>query len=179
VVVPALSCNEERTFRSTRAAAVVCKKRIRASQGSSNNALASPPDVEPSPKRKKRSPAQRPCFQDAKVPFHSSHSAHAIRGSAFLSIDSDSGLNPAYYFTFVPDAHSVESLLHLKGISNSKVPHSSDENALLVQLREREALPWFQIADYFPGRSAASLQVHYSTKLRHKVKTFSGNSQRC
>jgi hypothetical protein len=57
---------------------------------------------------------------------------------------------------FVPDSHLVESLLHPKGISGSKVPYLSDKNALLVQLREREALPWSQIADYFPGRSVAS-----------------------
>jgi hypothetical protein len=172
VVVPAISRNKETAVRrSTRAAAAACKKRIRASQGSSNSARASSSDVEPRPKRKKRSPAKRRCFRDAKAAVHSSPTSHTISGSAFLSIEYDSGPKPAYYFTFVPDAHSVESLLHPKGMSGSKVPYSSNENALLVQLREREALPWFQIADYFPGRSAASLQVHYSTRLRSKDKS--------
>jgi hypothetical protein len=112
----------------------------------------------------------RPGFSDAKAAVNSSYSSHAIRGSAFLSIESDSDPKPAYYFTFVFDAHSVESLLHPKCISGSKVPYSSNENALIVQLREREELPWFQIAEYFPGRSLALLQVHYSTKLRAKFK---------
>jgi hypothetical protein len=54
VIVPAISWNKESAVRrSTRAAAAACKKRIRASQGCSNNARASSPGMEPSPKRKK------------------------------------------------------------------------------------------------------------------------------
>ncbi|EAL86549.1 SANT/Myb-like DNA-binding domain-containing protein [Aspergillus fumigatus Af293] len=48
-------------------------------------------------------------------------------------------------------------------------PYTSDENALLVRLKEREGMLWAEIAAYFPERSASSLQVHYSTKLRHKA----------
>ncbi|PKX99501.1 uncharacterized protein P174DRAFT_353064, partial [Aspergillus novofumigatus IBT 16806] len=55
--------------------------------------------------------------------------------------------------------------------SGKQKPYTSDENALLVRLKEREGMPWAEIAAHFPKRSASSLQVHYSTKLRHKANT--------
>ncbi|KAB8077633.1 hypothetical protein BDV29DRAFT_188517 [Aspergillus leporis] len=55
--------------------------------------------------------------------------------------------------------------------SGKQKPYTSDENALLVRLKEREGMPWAEIAAHFPERSASSLQVHYSTKLRHKATT--------
>ncbi|KAE8410149.1 hypothetical protein BDV36DRAFT_289807 [Aspergillus pseudocaelatus] len=55
--------------------------------------------------------------------------------------------------------------------SGKQRPYTSEENALLVRLKERERMSWAEIAAHFPERSASSLQVHYSTKLRHKATT--------
>ena len=45
---------------------------------------------------------------------------------------------------------------------------SSDDDALLVQLKEKEGLSWDEITDHFPGRSKGALQVHYCTKLKQR-----------
>lgn len=50
----------------------------------------------------------------------------------------------------------------------SKIRYTPEENALLVGLKGKQGLRWERIKDYFPARSIASLQVHYSTKLRPK-----------
>jgi hypothetical protein len=49
----------------------------------------------------------------------------------------------------------------------------------LVRLKEREGMSWAEIAEYFPDRNASSLQVHYSTKLRHKTTACSRKRRRC
>ncbi|KAB8242945.1 hypothetical protein BDV35DRAFT_383585 [Aspergillus flavus] len=58
--------------------------------------------------------------------------------------------------------------------SGKQMPYTSEENALLVRLKERERTSWAEIAAHFPEQSASSLQVHYSTKLRHKATTQAG-----
>ncbi|KAJ5936542.1 hypothetical protein N7466_002992 [Penicillium verhagenii] len=88
---------------------------------------------------------------------------NGVRGSALLTIESNSGPNPAYFFTFVPEPSPMISLAHTAATPGKQVPYTSDENALLVRLKEREAMPWSQIASHFPGRNISSLQVHYST----------------
>ena len=94
-----------------------------------------------------------------------------------LTVESGSGLKPAYYFTFVPGASPMPSQLTPANVSGKRRPYSSDENALLVQLKENERLSWSEIAEHFPDRNALSLQVHYvhySSRLRPKAISRSG-----
>lgn len=63
--------------------------------------------------------------------------------------------------------------------SGKRKSYSSEENALIVRLKEREGMSWTEIADHFPDRSVPSLQVHYSTKLRHKTTAHSGRLRKC
>lgn len=50
-----------------------------------------------------------------------------------------------------------------------KLKFTAEDDHLLIELKEHKNLTWKQIADFFPGRSAGTLQVRYCTKL--KVKT--------
>ncbi|EDN05426.1 predicted protein [Histoplasma mississippiense (nom. inval.)] len=47
-----------------------------------------------------------------------------------------------------------------------RVPFTSEDDALLRELKE-DGEPWDEITKRFPGRSKATLQVRYSTKLKH------------
>jgi hypothetical protein len=49
-----------------------------------------------------------------------------------------------------------------------KLKFTSEEDALLVDLKENKNLTWKQIADFFPGRTSGTLQVRYCTKLKAK-----------
>ncbi|KAI9715638.1 MAG: hypothetical protein M1812_005790 [Candelaria pacifica] len=51
-----------------------------------------------------------------------------------------------------------------------------NEDAMLVDLKENRALSWKEILLNFPDRSLATLQVHYSTKLRNRANTFEKRS---
>ncbi|KAH2164613.1 hypothetical protein KXV74_007192, partial [Aspergillus fumigatus] len=104
------------------------------------------------------------------VPCNCSLAIQEVRGRAILTVES-SGLKPAYYLTFVPDAILMLPQTPPTDTSGKQRPYTSDENALLVRLKEREGMPWAEIAAHIPERSASSLQVHYSTKLRHKATT--------
>jgi hypothetical protein len=42
----------------------------------------------------------------------------------------------------------------------------SEEDKLLIRLKQKDDLPWSEIVKHFPGRTKGSLQVRYSTKLR-------------
>jgi len=54
-------------------------------------------------------------------------------------------------------------------LSQSKRPRfTQEEDAKLLVLREGEGRSWGDIQRSFPGRSAASLQVRYSTKLKDR-----------
>ncbi|ELR03564.1 hypothetical protein GMDG_06222 [Pseudogymnoascus destructans 20631-21] len=46
--------------------------------------------------------------------------------------------------------------------------YSEDDDELLIQLKEKDKLPWDEIAEYFPERTKGTLQVHYSTKLKNR-----------
>ncbi|KAI9849390.1 MAG: hypothetical protein M1838_000163 [Thelocarpon superellum] len=50
-----------------------------------------------------------------------------------------------------------------------KLKFTSDDDQLLVELKENKNLTWKQIADFFPGRSSGTLQVRYCTKLKAKT----------
>ncbi|ROT35425.1 hypothetical protein SODALDRAFT_65724 [Sodiomyces alkalinus F11] len=56
--------------------------------------------------------------------------------------------------------------------SSSGMPFSEEEDSYLIQLKEDGQLPWRgiyeQFAARYPGRSIASLQVHYCTKLKKR-----------
>ncbi|KAJ6038141.1 hypothetical protein N7499_003481 [Penicillium canescens] len=42
------------------------------------------------------------------------------------------------------------------------------EDELLIELKEKQSLPWDRIMKHFPGRTRGALQVHYSTKLKDR-----------
>ncbi|KAF2175208.1 hypothetical protein K469DRAFT_611413 [Zopfia rhizophila CBS 207.26] len=46
---------------------------------------------------------------------------------------------------------------------------TAEEDALLIELKEGQGLPWERISKRFPGRTVGSLQVHYSTKLKDRT----------
>ena len=52
--------------------------------------------------------------------------------------------------------------------SNYGVPYASEEDALLVKLKEVDMLSWEEMVPYFQGRTPGSLQVRYGTCLRKK-----------
>ncbi|OJD17647.1 hypothetical protein ACJ73_08781 [Blastomyces percursus] len=51
-----------------------------------------------------------------------------------------------------------------------RVPFALEDDALLRQLKG-EGKPWDEIAKHFPGRSKATLQVRYSTKLKDRASS--------
>jgi hypothetical protein len=61
---------------------------------------------------------------------------------------------------------SVESLKPTRQVRGRSRRFSPKEDAMLIDMRERRMLPWKDIKPEFPDRSLASLQVHYSTKLK-------------
>ena len=44
----------------------------------------------------------------------------------------------------------------------------SDEDELLIELKEKRSVPWNRIVRHFPGRTKGALQVRYSTKLKNR-----------
>ncbi|KAJ6115292.1 hypothetical protein N7486_001070 [Penicillium sp. IBT 16267x] len=185
VVVPSPSWKQGAVRTSTRAAAVVCKKRLRSGRGTSNHQDVNTTfyDTEqPCQKRKKRRPSIRslsdPWDSSISVSSPRSGAIQGVRGSALLTVESNSSLKPAYFFTFVPDPSPMLSRPHTAVIPVKLRPYTSDENALLVRLKEKEAMSWSEITPHFPGRNMSSLQVHYSTKLRHKASSRSGKPRR-
>lgn len=50
-----------------------------------------------------------------------------------------------------------------------KLKFTREDDTLLVRLKETKNLTWKQIAEFFPGRSAGTLQVRYCTKLKAKT----------
>ena len=49
-----------------------------------------------------------------------------------------------------------------------KLKFTTEDDQLLVDLKEKNNLTWKQIAEFFPGRSSGTLQVRYCTKLKAK-----------
>jgi Myb-like DNA-binding domain len=50
-----------------------------------------------------------------------------------------------------------------------KLKFTPEDDTLLVDLKENKSCTWKQIAEFFPGRSAGTLQVRYCTKLKSKT----------
>lgn len=185
VVVPSTSWKQGAARTSTRAAAAVCKKRLRSGRGTGNHQDGNTTfyDTEQlCQKRKKRRPSIKPLSDpsDSSTPVscHCPGAIQGVRGSALLTVESNSGLKPAYFFTFVPDPSPMLSRPHTAVIPGKHSTYTSDENALLVRMKEKEAMSWSEITAHFPGRNMSSLQVHYSTKLRHKASSRSGKPRR-
>lgn len=57
-----------------------------------------------------------------------------------------------------------------------KLKFTTEDDALLIELKETKRLTWKQIADFFPGRSSGTLQVRYCTKLKAKSTSWSDDS---
>ena len=53
------------------------------------------------------------------------------------------------------------------------IPFTHEENDKIVHLKEKLRLTWRQIALHFPNHSAASIQVHYCTKLHKRARCWS------
>jgi hypothetical protein len=60
---------------------------------------------------------------------------------------------------------SRSSKLHQQ---RKRVPYSTEEEELLIDLKKNQNLPWSEIVKHFPGRKPSTLQVHYSTKLKDR-----------
>ncbi|KAK3709587.1 hypothetical protein LTR37_010808 [Vermiconidia calcicola] len=54
---------------------------------------------------------------------------------------------------------------------NHGIPYTPEEDALLIKLKEVDGLTWQDIVPHFKGRTYGSIQVRYSTKLKHRSKT--------
>jgi len=55
---------------------------------------------------------------------------------------------------------------------NTRRTYTTEEDGLLIKLKEQEGLSWAEIhqsfCDSFENRSKESLQVRYCTKLKHR-----------
>lgn len=199
VVVPAPPWKRRRLTRST-TGANTRKQRLHESQGDNSNSYEDrSSSIRPS-ERSQQSQKRKYRRAAGSIPYHFEDSPSAdclpenqnVLGRAILTVQSD-GARPAYFFTFMPEAapvasperspcHQMENSRSLSlgctAVSRKTEPYSSEENALLVRLKEREKLSWIEIGEHFPNRSTTSLQVHYSTKLRHKTTVRSRRQHR-
>jgi hypothetical protein len=50
---------------------------------------------------------------------------------------------------------------------------TQEENAKLIDMKEIKRCSWDEIEGAFPGRTRATLQVHYSTKLKNRASCSS------
>lgn len=57
-----------------------------------------------------------------------------------------------------------------------KLKFTTEDDQLLVELKEHQALTWKQIAEHFPGRSSGTLQVRYCTKLKAKTTQWTDDT---
>ncbi|KAJ5737245.1 uncharacterized protein N7483_002370 [Penicillium malachiteum] len=63
-------------------------------------------------------------------------------------------------------------------VKKQRRSYSTDEDILLVKLKEEINLSWEEITKHFPGRKSSSLQVHYSTKLKSQKPIRRGGQER-
>lgn len=67
--------------------------------------------------------------------------------------------------------HTKRQLSRRNSLARTTAQHSRflpDDDKLLVELKERDCLPWRKIAEYFPGRMKNSLQTRYYKKLKNQ-----------
>ncbi|KAJ5522961.1 hypothetical protein N7513_003338 [Penicillium frequentans] len=114
------------------------------------------------------------------------HVGKDMTGRAILTIET-LGSVPTYFLTFMPDTDGW--IPHVpthrprapKGptkigkrvarggstpVKGQRRSYSTDEDILLVKLKEEKNLSWEEITRHFPGRKSSSLQVHYFSKLK-------------
>ncbi|KAJ5203023.1 Protein of unknown function DUF3435 [Penicillium cf. viridicatum] len=100
--------------------------------------------TQPYQKRKKRRPLTRPLsdLSESSVPILSYRSStiQRLHRSTILTVESNTSLKPVYFFTFIPDASPILPLAHTAVIPPLKHTYTSDENTLLVRLKEKEAI---------------------------------------
>ncbi|KAK3615038.1 hypothetical protein LTR56_026847 [Elasticomyces elasticus] len=53
-----------------------------------------------------------------------------------------------------------------------KLKFTTEDDALLIELKKTRNLTWKQISNFFPGRSPGTLQVRYCTKLKAKTTVW-------
>lgn len=141
---------------------MTCKKCLRSSRDSDDHRdpKVSIPDAIRQRLKKKSKPTAKSFHHSLggsnPVPCDYSCAVHEVCGRAILTVES-SGQKPVYYFMFVPDVQPLLSQKPVAEISGKQGPYTSDENALLVRLKEREGMLWAEIAVYFPKRSTSSL----------------------
>ncbi|EDN03896.1 predicted protein [Histoplasma mississippiense (nom. inval.)] len=156
----------------------------------SSTACADDPSLTALPNDKKsRSPAKKyyknPASDSSRVPgvpqddTVTKHSGDDIPVSGFLSSHL-SGSKVCYTITFYHQDAGRPLSVKANGLSRPsrkkqqpvatgmRVPFASEDDALLKELKE-EGKPWDEIAKRFPGRSKATLQVRYSTKLKDRA----------
>ncbi|KAJ5477737.1 hypothetical protein N7530_003246 [Penicillium desertorum] len=150
-----------------------------------------PPHVEDSVEEKNGSPSTTASCYPNHMSFGSS-SRHCcesrdIVGRAILTIETQ-GSEPTFFFTLVPDnvystssvaAHSpphnsekadrvLKRSLSMNRSTRGKSKfqrYSTDEDNLLVKLKEEGRLTWKEIADHFPGRQLSALQSRAYVRL--------------
>lgn len=59
--------------------------------------------------------------------------------------------------------------------SGPKAKFTLEDDALLIELKERHEFTWKKISEFFPGRSSGTLQVRYCTKLKAKDVTWTND----
>jgi hypothetical protein len=71
---------------------------------------------------------------------------------------------------------SIPSMVGTKGMPlpaprprGPKLKFTPEDDKLVIDLKESKDLTWKQIAEFFPGRSAGTLQVRYCTKLKART----------
>ncbi|KAF1816023.1 hypothetical protein P152DRAFT_380051, partial [Eremomyces bilateralis CBS 781.70] len=57
-----------------------------------------------------------------------------------------------------------------------KLKFTPEDDAKLVELKEKKNLTWKQISEFFPGRSSGTLQVRYCTKLKAKTTVWTSET---
>jgi hypothetical protein len=147
VVVPAPPWVRGRVTRTTtRAAALSYKKQLQTSRDADD-----PQDHEvliPSTTQQRLKKKSKPTAKSLRhslggsdlVLCNYSHAMQEVRGRAILSVES-SRLKPAYYLIFIPNASPMLTQTPSVDTSGKQKPYTSDENALLVRLKEREGIP--------------------------------------
>ncbi|KAK4904828.1 hypothetical protein LTR49_025793 [Elasticomyces elasticus] len=77
------------------------------------------------------------------------------------------------------DQYSVSSMVGQEGMpapaskpKDPKLKFTTEDDALLIELKTIRNLTWKQISDFFPGRSPGTLQVRYCTKLKAKTTVW-------
>ena len=193
VVIPAPPWMWTRVARSTTRASA-CKRKLQHDQASDSNHYAAGLSIESAEQfdekwqcwKKKPSCAVRSASADSHTFMQSvcSSQNQNILGHAILTVQSD-GSKPAYLFIFMLESNQILSSQdphhHCEKHDQSKLVrspvnilgkpqlYSSEDNALLMRLKEQEGMYWSEIAQHFSDWNVSSLQVHYLTRLWNKA----------